>query len=117
MTDKNIIHISMVKKLKADGTACRKCIDVTERLSRSGQIEQINCIIIADEQDPESEGMRLAVKHGIDSAPFFIARSADGTEQVYTTYFKFVRDVLQRPLTTRDELMELAASNPAVDYI
>lgn len=117
MSHKSMSHISMVKKIKLDGTVCRKCADVMERLNNSGLIQQIDRVIIADERDPESEGMHLAQKHNVDSAPFFIVASEATKEQIYTAYFKFVRDVLQKPVKTRDELMELAASNPALDYI
>ncbi len=117
MSYKGKVHISMVKKIKLNGTDCRKCADIMERLDHSGLIKQIDQIIVADERDPESEGMQLAEKHSVDSAPFFIVTGKGGAVEVYTTYFKLVRDVLQKPLTNRDELMELTSSSAVVDYI
>ena len=54
------MHITLVKKIKADGSPCRKCAEVQERLEKDGLIDKIDQIIIADERDPESEGMQLA---------------------------------------------------------
>ena len=54
------MHITFVKKIKADGTECRKCIEVQSRLEKDGYIEKINAIVIADENDENSVGLQLA---------------------------------------------------------
>ena len=50
------MHITFVKKILADGQACRKCRDVEQRLERSGYWSAIDEVIIADERDPDSAG-------------------------------------------------------------
>jgi len=48
------MYISMIKKIKADGSPCRKCAEIEKRLEVAGLIGKINRIIIADERDPET---------------------------------------------------------------
>ncbi|GAB4347483.1 MAG: hypothetical protein Kow006_07250 [Gammaproteobacteria bacterium] len=110
-------HITLVKKVTAEGLPCRKCRDVQERLEREGLLDAIDRVVVADERDPGSEGWELARRHGVERAPFFVVRE-NGEERVYTVYFRFVREVLgagrddgRPPL---DELMELGAE---VDFI
>lgn len=88
------MKITFVKKIKADGEACRKCADVQERLEKSGQLARIDEIVIADERDPQSPGMRLALQHKVEQAPFFLVEDGELT-RVYTVYFQFVKEVLQ----------------------
>ena len=57
------MHITFVKKIKTDGTECRKCIEVQSRLEKDGYIEKINAIVIADENDENSAGIKLAKKY------------------------------------------------------
>ncbi len=87
--------ITMVKKVNADGTACRKCAEVEQRLEDAGLTALIDHTVIADSRDPDSKGMQLAKKHGVDVAPFFIVESEDGNYTIYTVYFQFVKEVLQ----------------------
>ncbi len=54
------MYITMVKKIKEDGTPCRKCEEVEQHLHKEGLFDKINNIVIADERDPKSEGMQLA---------------------------------------------------------
>jgi hypothetical protein len=89
------MNITLVKKILGDGNACKKCIDVEKRLHDSGQIHRIDNVIIADERDPASEGMRLAQQHHVKQAPFFIVEKGDGKASIYTVYFQFVKEVLQ----------------------
>lgn len=90
------MHIKFVKKILADGTPCRKCRDVEQRLKSAGLYEKINQVVIADEADPQSEGMLLARQYRVESAPFFIVDNDDGATEVYTIYFKFLKEVLQK---------------------
>ena len=89
------MKITLVKKIKADGSPCRKCADVEKRLLDSGQMESIDEVAIADERDPSSLGMLLAKQHQVELAPFFLVESDDGTISIYTVYFQFVKEVLQ----------------------
>lgn len=109
-------RITMVKKIGPDGSACRKCADVLRRLEAGGHLEQIDRVAIADERDPDSAGWALARRHGVTSAPFFVVFEG-GAERVYTNYFQFAREVLQRPVRERDELAELLERNPELDFI
>lgn len=88
------MHITMVKKIKADGSPCKKCADVEERLYATGLQDRIDNIAIADERDPDSEGMQLARKHQVDRAPFFIVKDEQGQTRIYTIYFQLLKEVL-----------------------
>lgn len=90
------MHITLVKKIKADGNPCRKCIEVEQRLSAANLLERIDEIVIADETDTDSEGMILAGQYKVDTAPFFIVKNDNGETAVYTVYFKFLKEVLNR---------------------
>lgn len=86
--------ITMVKKVLADGSPCRKCADVMAKLEQSGHIERIAKIVIADETDPNSEGMKLAREYNVDRAPFFIVQEDNRAAKIYTVYYKLVLEVL-----------------------
>ena len=88
------MKITLVKKIKADGEPCKKCQEVEQRLKDSELMDRIDHIVIADERDPESEGMQLAATHKVDLAPFFIVEDDEGNKTIYTIYFKFVKEVL-----------------------
>lgn len=88
------MKITLVKKILADGSPCKKCGDVLEKLETSGFMDKIDHVLVADERDPESEGMIIAKLHNVNRAPFFVVEK-DGEEvAIYTVYFKFVKDVL-----------------------
>ncbi|MGI0116363.1 hypothetical protein [Zooshikella sp. RANM57] len=88
-------QITMVKKILADGSACRKCIDVQQRLDASGFIDLIDEVIEAHETDPFSPGMVKAAELGVTQAPFFIVVDPNEGTQIYTVYFKLVQEVLK----------------------
>ena len=52
------MQITFVKKILADGSPCKKCGDVIERLEADGLFDVITKVSIADERDSESEGIR-----------------------------------------------------------
>ena len=89
------MHITFVKKIKADGEPCRKCAEVEKRLTDAGLMARIDAVVIADERDPASPGMALATKHQVAVAPFFVVDDDGGDERVYTVYFQFLKEVLQ----------------------
>ena len=109
-------HITLVKKIRADGTPCRKCADVLDRLEKDGHLNSIDRVVVADERDPRSEGWALAARHQVTAAPFFIVEE-DGVERIHSVYFRFLREVLQRRPRERDELRELLDANPELDFI
>ena len=73
--------------------------------------------MIADEADPASAGMLLATEHNVDRAPFFIVEQDSGTVDIYTVYFKFVKDVLNTQTSEDEELQEIMNDNPDLDFI
>lgn len=95
------MHITFVKKILANGKPCQKCQDVEQRLIASDHMQQIDEILIADERDNESAGMKLAVEVNATRAPFFVVDTDDGERQVYTVYFKFAKEVLGSPPSSR----------------
>lgn len=111
------MHITMVKKIKADGSPCRKCAEVQSRLQEAGLQDRIDRIVIADERDTDSEGMVLARRHAVDLAPFFIVRDEDGGERVYTVYFRLLKEVLQRTTTEQEEIADIMDNNPDLDFL
>ena len=98
------MHITLVKKILADGSPCRKCAEVEERLQTGGFGELIDHIAIADERDPDSEGMQLARKHDVKLAPFFIVEKDNGSVEIHTIYFRLVKEVLQPCLASQDKV-------------
>lgn len=95
------MHISFVKKIMADGKPCRKCADVEQRLRDADLFDKIDQVVIAYEDDPESEGMQLAKQYKVESAPFFIVENDDGATEVYTIYFKFLKEVLNTAISNK----------------
>lgn len=113
------MHITFVKKVLASGEPCAKCRDVQERLQRSGLMSRIDRVVVADERDEGSQGMRLARRHEVDRAPFFVVLNAERTT-VYTVYLKFVREVFGGEPPTGSELDEardLLRAHPDLDLI
>lgn len=111
------MKITFVKKILADGSPCRKCGDVIQRLEDSGQMAQIDEVLIADERDPESAGMKLAEEVKAERAPFFVVDKDNGEKDVYTVYFKFVKEVLNVKTEEKDENKELLDNNPDLDFL
>lgn len=111
------MKITLVKKIKADGSECRKCAEVNQRLKDAGLMSRIDEVVIADERDADSPGMQLAARLKVDRAPFFIVSGDDGEEHVYTVYFRFLKEVLQAETSAKDEAAEILDQNPDLDYI
>ncbi|MDE0348213.1 MAG: hypothetical protein OXM56_00680 [Gammaproteobacteria bacterium] len=111
--------ITFVKKVLASGEPCAKCRDVEERLERSGLMSHIHRVVVADERDEGSEGMRLARRHEVVRAPFFLVRNHQKTT-VYTVYLKFVREVFggeRTPESELDEARDLLRAHPDLDLV
>ncbi len=111
------MKITLVKKILADGSPCKKCGEVINRLEESGHMDRIDEILVADERDPTSAGMLLAAELQVDRAPFFVVEQDDGSQQVYTVYFKFVKEVLDQITEEKDELKEILHNNPDLDFL
>ena len=111
------MYITMVKKILADGSPCRKCQQVVDRLTEAALLDKIDNVVIADERDAGSEGMLLAAKHQLSQAPFFIVRDDQGIETVYTVYFRFVKEVFNRTASESEAAADIIDSSPDMDYI
>jgi hypothetical protein len=109
------VSVTFVKKVLASGEPCPKCRDVEERLSAGGHWGAIDRTIVADERDADSEGMRLAARHGITRAPFFVVE-LEGKTTVYTVYLKFLKEHLQaaRPVEAAEAVLR---SHPELDLL
>lgn len=89
------MKIVMVKKILADGSPCKKCGEVLEKLEKSELTHLIDEIIVADERDPESAGMLLAKELDVARAPFFVVYKDGSEPEVHTIYIKFAKEVLE----------------------
>jgi|TARA_B110000977_G_scaffold29233_1_gene37896 hypothetical protein len=101
------MKITMVKKIFADGSPCKKCGEVEDKMRAAGQLERIDHIVIADESNDQSEGMLLAAEHAVDRAPFFVVERDGEPAKIYTVYFKFVKEVLDAETSEEDEIAEI----------
>lgn len=88
------MHITMVKKRLANGEPCRKCAQAEDLLRARGLWDKIDEVVVADEADPNSPGMRLAAQYGVHAAPFFIVRGDDDRATIYESVLKLVQDRL-----------------------
>jgi hypothetical protein len=78
----------------ADGSPCKKCGEVIEKIEAANQMRFIDTIVIADEADNNSQGMVLAAKYDVNRAPFFIVEHDNDSIEVFTIYFKLVKEIL-----------------------
>lgn len=108
--------ITFVKKIKSDGSPCRKCAEVEGRLASGGLLDRIERVVIADERDPQSEGMLLAAELGVDAAPFFVVTEG-GARRVFTSYVKLLKEVLSVKPSDTEEAMEILARNKDIDLL
>ncbi|MEM8721340.1 MAG: hypothetical protein AAGE84_18925 [Cyanobacteria bacterium P01_G01_bin.39] len=106
----------MVKKIRPDGSLCRKSAEVTQKLDQLKLSDRINTVIFADEREYSSPGLELARRHGVQAAPFFIVEQKDCT-QVYTKYSRFFKEVLGHQTSESDEINEIMAQHPDLDFI
>lgn len=111
------MKITFVKKILADGSPCKKCADVEQKLRESGQMSRIDEVVIADERDPQSPGLLVAQKHAVDRAPFFLVESGNQPTLVYTVYLKFAKEILGGETQEKDELKEIMENNSDLDFL
>lgn len=111
------MKITLVKKILADGSPCKKCGDVLQKLEESGHMARIDEVLVADERDPQSAGIKLADKYNVDRAPFFVVEQEGREPLVYTVYFKFVKEILEQKTSEEEELKEIMNDNPDLDFI
>jgi len=115
-----IKNVIFVKKILANGELCKKCAQVNQRLLEDDLFDNIDQIIIADERNTESEGLRLAQQYDVDRAPFFVVEREDGNTEVYDIYLKFKKAVAKsdaQAKETTEDLIDLIDQHPELDYI
>jgi hypothetical protein len=100
------MHVTMVKKKMADGTDCRKCAEVTDYLKRHGFWNRIDDVVWALENDPESPGMVLGKRLGVERAPFFVVRDDKG-ETVYTSALQLIQARFGKEVSTEESARDI----------
>lgn len=108
------MKITMVKKLLEDGSECKKCREVTERLKIHNEWEKIDRIAYADVRAPGSEGFKIAEKHGMDITPFFVVEE-DGQETAYKTYLELRKNLFNQTPDAEDIEIEEKRKGPPED--
>ena len=86
------MQVTMVKKRLSNGDPCEKCAQTEDMLRRRGLWNEIDAVVWALEGDDQSAGAALGRKHGVAVAPFFVLNFEDGTEAVYTSAMRMIRD-------------------------
>ncbi|NJL78308.1 MAG: hypothetical protein HC836_31465 [Richelia sp. RM2_1_2] len=112
------MHIKLVQKIKLNGNHCKKSVRVINNLNELNLLHKIDEIITADEREQStSEGFNLARKYQVTSAPFFIVKNDQGITKIYTAYYRFIKEIFQISVSEEDEISEMMAQNPDLDYI
>ena len=90
---------------------------LNEDSSVPGHMSRIDEVLIADERDERSPGMRLAVENDVKLAPFFVVEDR-GETRIYTVYFKFVKEELESTIKRSSEDAEdTLRANPDLDFV
>ena len=110
------MDITIVKKIRPDGSLCRKSAEVSDKLDRLNLSDRIDRVVFADDREYSSPGLELARKHEVEAAPFFIVKQEDRT-QVYTKYSRFFNEVFGYQTSEQEEIDEIMAQNPDLDFI
>lgn len=105
------MHVTMVKKVLADGSDCRKCVEATDHLQSRGLWSRIDEVVWAHEGDPSSPGMQLGTRFNVERAPFFIVRDEDGRESVYVSVLQLVRERLGTAVSDQEHAMAIDADD------
>jgi hypothetical protein len=114
---KIVMNIVMVQKIKLNGERCAQSEKVFQDLKSRDLLNRIHQVAIADERDPNSIGYELATQHQVDKAPFFVVTLVNGSTLVYTAYQHFLKEVLHQVPHDADEIAEIIAQNPDLDFI
>ena len=110
------MNITIVKKIRPDGSLCRKSAEVSDKLNSLNLSDRIDRVVFADDREYSSPGLELARRHGVEAAPFFIVDRENGT-QVYTKYSRFFKEVFGHQTSEQEEIDEIMAQNPDLDFI
>ena len=100
------MRITMVRKKMRDGSDCRKCAEVAEQLRVRGLWDRIDDVAWAQEGDPNSPGMVLAARLGIERAPFFVV-CVGGGEKVYTSVLRLIQEHFGEESSTLEQARDV----------
>jgi hypothetical protein len=100
------MHVTMVKKKMSDGSDCRKCAEVSAYLEQRGFWGRIDEVVWALEADPESPGMLLGKRLGVERAPFFVVRDGD-EEKVYTSVLALIQERFGEQVTSAERARDV----------
>lgn len=89
--------ITMVKKLLANGEPCAKCAQAQQMLEARGVWDQIDEVVWAKEGDADSPGARIAAKHGVELAPFFVIEREGQADEVVVSTLKLLKALSSAP--------------------
>jgi hypothetical protein len=53
----------------------------------------------------------------VDQAPFFMVEREDGSVQIYTIFYRFLKEVLNSQASEQEEIAELMRQNPDLDHL
>jgi phosphoadenosine phosphosulfate reductase len=88
------MSVIMVKKRLLNGEPCKKCAQAEEVLRRRGLWQRIDRVVIADEADAQSEGMRMARELNMETAPFFVVSDGARPPQIFDSVLTLIKDGL-----------------------
>ena len=87
---------------------------IEARLEKDGLAQAIDRCIYMDPNTPGlDEGTKLAAKHDVKVAPFFVVNTENGdaqTEDVYTVYMKMKRQVFNQKASVSEANTDVALS-------
>ena len=110
------MNITIVKKIRPDGSLCRKSAEVSDKINHLNLGDRIDRVVFADDREYSSPGLELARRHGVQAAPFFIVEQENRT-QVYTRYSRFFKEVFGYQTSEQEEIDEIMAQSPDLDFI
>lgn len=115
----DIEAVLFVKKLLAGGEPCAKCRGIERRLRKDDLMQHLSGVLPAREDDPSSPGAQIAAKHGVQRAPFFVLRHADGEEEVIESYLAFKQRFSGKAAAAGDpaDLADIVDSHPELALI
>merc|ERR1712070_1098026 len=102
-------NVTFVKKIYSDGSTCQKCDFVWKQIQKDEFEGRIDRIVVADERDPQSEGIVLARKHKVTRAPFFVVvdDKKPDEEVIYDVYFQLKKKVFAKETSEAEKNEEI----------
>ena len=74
---------------------CRKCAAAEELLRRRGLWDRIDEVVVGAEDEPDGEARRLARRHGVETAPFFVVEEG-GSETIYESVLVLMSEAFRK---------------------